>query len=155
MQTKKLLIFFTIVGILIGTILGAAYLSAIYDPNQKLSIDSVSKGTKGINGVEITMYITLYSSTSFKINTPYVEPCSGSVKLINESNWKINNSIVYYCPLIPTNSQTFGPGTYNSTYPVYLVPIIDTSNVSFPSELELQVSTMHNEFTSPIYTAKF
>lgn len=155
MQTQKLFILFALVIIIMGTVLGTAYFALNDTPNQKLVIDSVSKGTKTDAGVEITIYITLYSSSTFKIDTPYLGPCSGSVKLVNEPNWKVNESIIYYCPLIPANARTFGSGAYNSTYPVYLVPINSTLNVSFPSELQLQVTSIHDEFTSPIFTANF
>ncbi len=157
MQTK-ILIFLFVSAIIISGSLVVAYLSIINNPNQKqeLFITSVSKGSKTDSGIELLINVTFYSPTSFKIfNSPYVGPCLGSTKLINETNWGMNESLIYACPFISNNVNTFGPGTYNTSYPIFLVPLNDNSNVAFPSELQLQVSTMHAEFSSPIFTAKF
>ncbi len=145
--------------IIFGSLVGLSYYTQTSSPTTQgpsLFISSVTKGSRTISGIELRINITLYSATSFTIyGSPYLNPCLGSVKLINNMNWALNNSLIYYCPLFLRNKTSFNPGTYKSVYPVYLVPLNGKTNVPFPSELSLQVSSMNNEFTSPTFTAKF
>lgn len=124
-------------------------------PEQGLLITSVTKGLETVWGIELLINVTFYSSTTFVMDgVPYISPCTGSVKLLNGSNWYLGRSVEYFCPLI-SHKSIVGPGIYDSYYPVKLVPYTSTKSIPFPAELKFQVSLMNNEFTSPVYTAKF
>lgn len=105
----------------------------------QLIIESVYIGKREVSGNQLSITLNLISDHPFSMMSGPMLSCAFGIKLVNSSDWKLNDSQIANCPLI--TNRTYNTGSYTVILKDYVVPVGKNTQTYFLTKLEIEAVT--------------